>query len=163
MSSVFPKNLSHPHPPFVTLSDAMEDRKSDPKITKWGSWALVVSSFPYSLFALPYIPPPSQHLSFNHPPNKCEVIQRGGIPLTINVLTHFSSSRDIVQQALAVLFSLLTEDNRTKVNMSSVRQMALTAGIIDVIQAVEKKHGKENQGIKGLCQGILNSLITEWS
>jgi hypothetical protein len=104
-----------------------------------------------------------QHLSFNHPPNKCEVIQRGGIPLTINVLTHFSSSRDIVQQALAVLFNLLTEDNRTKVNMSSVRQMALTAGIIDIIQAIEKKHGRENQGIKGLCQGILNSLITEWS
>lgn len=62
-----------------------------------------------------------------------------------------------------MLYNLLAEDTRTKVNISSVRQMALTAGIIDVIQTIEKKYGKVNPGIHGLCQAILNSLISEWS
>lgn len=83
--------------------------------------------------------------------------------MSISILGAFASSKDIVHQSLAVLYNLLAEDTRTKVNISSVRQMALTAGIIDIIQSTEKTYGKDNQGIKGLCQGILNSLISEWS
>jgi tRNA A58 N-methylase Trm61 len=85
------------------------------------------------------------------------------MPLSINTLSTFSSSRDTVHQALALIFNLLTEDNRTKVNLSSVRQMALTAGIIDIVQLIEKKYGKESPSVQGLCQSILNSLISEWS
>lgn len=41
--------------------------------------------------------------------------------------------------------------------------MALTAGIVDEVQEIEKRYSKQNKGIASLCQGILQSLISEWS
>lgn len=61
------------------------------------------------------------------------------------------------------MFNLVSDDTRTKVNISNVRQMALTAGIVDEVQEIQKRYGKQNKGVVNLCQGILQSLVSEWS
>lgn len=151
------------------IVDVMESHRNDPKIAKWGCWSLV-------------------HLCFNHPPNKREIVQRGCVPLSVRILSlHFSLSDDLMvtHQALSLIYSLLSDDVRTKVNLSEVRQMALTAGVIEEIGEIEKRVNKEKmkekerkgrerveerqkrmegyQVISTLCKGILNSLISEWS
>ena len=81
----------------------------------------------------------------------------------MHILSTFKSSQTIIYQSLALLYNLLIEDPRTKVNLANVRHMALAAGIVDEIQDIQKLHGKQNKGLADLCKEILPRLISDWS
>ena len=116
----------------------------------------------YGTLMCDYVLCSMQHLTFNHPPNKREVVQRGGIPIVTRILTSFIDREDIVQQALALILNLVADDFQTKISLSDVRQMALTHGIVDITQEAEKRY-RGNQNLQRLCKAILDALIKEWS
>ncbi|CAE7428254.1 unnamed protein product, partial [Symbiodinium microadriaticum] len=121
----------------------MHARQDDIRVGKWGCWALV-------------------HLTFNHPPNKKEVVQRGSIPLVVNVLNTFSSDESVTHQGLALMLNLLSPDPQAKMSLSDARQMALTHGIVDTLQTAEKRfHGSDS--MQQLCKTIQENLMLEWS
>ena len=82
--------------------------------------------------------------------------------MVIAALNAFVDSEDVTHQGLALMLNLLAPDVQAKVSLSDVRQMALTHGIVDSVQAAEKKF-RRNGSLQQLCKTILESLMLEWS
>jgi hypothetical protein len=112
-------------------------------VVKWGCWSLI-------------------HLTFDHPPNKRECHQRGGLTLVIDALKQHSKSAAVFEQALGIIISILIPDSQTKMNQSQARQAALAHNIFDVLQKSQKEF-KENEHIQAMINQILQILITDWS
>jgi hypothetical protein len=82
--------------------------------------------------------------------------------MIINILNHFATSQDVTHQGLALVLNLVIPDTQAKISLSDVRQMALTHGIVDTVQAAEKQF-RTNPNLQQLCKTILDTLMLEWS
>ena len=112
-------------------------------VVKWCCWSLI-------------------HLTFDHPPNKRELYQIGGIVHVIDSLQHFPKSVPVFEQALGLIINVLVYDSHTKMNQSQVRQAALANNIFNVLQNAQKEF-KINESIQGMINQIFQILITDWS
>lgn len=82
--------------------------------------------------------------------------------MIISTLNNFATSLDVTHQGLALVLNLVAPDSHAKMSLSDVRQMALTHGIVDTVQAAEKRF-RDNDNLQQLCKTILDSLMLEWS
>lgn len=112
-------------------------------VVKWCCWSLI-------------------HLTFDHPPNKRELYQIGGIVHVIDSLQHFPKSVPVFEQALGLIINVLVYDSHTKMNQSQVRQAALANNIFNVLQNAQKEF-KINESIQGMINQIFQILISDWS
>jgi hypothetical protein len=77
---------------------------------------------------------------------------------------HSQTSIDIARQGLALLFSILANDEsgQLKFNMSRARQMAMANGAVEVLQGLQREY-KADATISVTSQSILNTLMTDYS
>jgi hypothetical protein len=113
------------------------------EVVKWCCWCLI-------------------HLTFNHPPNKREFYQRGGLTCIIDSLKRHFNSAAVYEQALGLVINILVYDNQTKMNQSQARQAALACNIFEVLQRGQKQF-KGNDSIQAMINQVLQILITDWS
>jgi len=96
-----------------------------------------------------------------HPPNKREFVVQGGILVVILALKNHSDKIEVCQQGLVLLFYILNNDPKAKMSLTSARQMALTHGIVEVVQSAQRKF--KSAEVQATASGILEILISDWT
>ena len=149
-----------------------------PQFCKWCCWTLIVSwrFYAYSVFiswivfssyhsALTvtacHSPAHSKNLVEMHPPNKREFVVQGGILIVILALRDHSEKIEVCQQGLVLLFYILSNDPKTKMSLTGARQMALTHGVVEVVQSAQRKF--KSPEVQATATGILEILISDWA
>ena len=127
----------------VTVRFMDEYYQSFPTLAKWSCWSLI-------------------HITLQHPPNKRELANRNGIETIINALKHNPEKSDLHSQAYMLLVNVLSNDNKTKMSLAKARQLALTNGLVDVIQSAQRTFVKVDD-IQSSTKFILDLLIADWS
>lgn len=113
------------------------------EVVKWCCWTMI-------------------HLTYDHPPNKREFYQRGGIVQVVDALKQHASSNLVYEQALGLIINVLIYDSQTKMNQSQARQAALASNIFEVLQRAQKEF-KSQDAIQAMITQILQILIQDWS
>lgn len=129
---------------------------------KWCCWALI-------------------HTTYNHPPNKAEVVRSEGIGLVVTCLRQHTkhltqgiydygestskgdtTEADTYYQAIALLYNVMMPDNQAKVNLAQVRQAALHSGLVDIAQGIQRKY-KDNENLSNIVSFLLSILMSDYS
>lgn len=124
------------------------------------------SYIPFSL-PHPYIPAAHndtlmQNITFEHPPNKRDFYEKGGLVLAIDALKRHPKNPEVYQQCLALVVSILQIDPHTKMNQSKSRHTALAANIVEALQN-GKREFKTHKTIVAMMDQIDQILIMDWS
>ena len=69
---------------------------------------------------------------------------------------------DVVRQALAVIFSILSPDAQTKYSLARARQSAMNMGLVDTLSELQKTFRKDPT-IVTTAQNIMNTFMKDWS
>jgi len=104
----------------------------------------------------------SIHLTYDHPPNKREFYQRGGLVQLVDALKIHAKSTAVYEQALGLMINILVHDGQTKMNQSQARQAVLAANVFEVLQRAQKEF-KSNEAIQAMINQVLQILIQDWS
>jgi hypothetical protein len=99
---------------------------------------------------------------YQHPPNKREFYMKGIIPLALQALKAFPTSKTIHQQGLSALFCVLAKDPQNKFNVASARTQALANGIVDVLQHARASF-KTSVDITVTVRALEEVIIQDWS
>jgi hypothetical protein len=103
-----------------------------------------------------------KHLVGDHPPNKRDFVLSGGVPYSLSALSVHMNDLDISQQGFAVLLCVLSPDSNSKINLSTVRDMALNHNIVNICRLSRFKHSECPQ-IEAMTSHILNITAAQWS
>lgn len=110
-------------------------------------------------------------MTYNHSENKKYLIQINFLTKLLQIIsltlsTNEILSSDLLLQYLALLHNLLSFDLKQSEEISYSRQVALSHGIIDLLQDIEKKSKLNNdiiqQQIHKVCKSIYDSLMVDW-
>jgi hypothetical protein len=104
-------------------------------------------------------------MTFAHPPNKREFVEKGGLSLIVKVLRTFGEKGDcepLIQQALSLLCCVISDDDQAKMSMSLVRQSVVAEGTTLLLEGIEKSY-KDSAIVQQLTQSIWRKLMTDYS
>jgi hypothetical protein len=101
-------------------------------------------------------------LVFDHPPNKAELVNSGGVEVVIKALDASPLEESTQKQGLALLFYLLSDDNMGKYSIRKARTSAVVHGVVSVIKRAQKNF-KDVADITDPCRSLIQVLTTELS
>ncbi len=98
----------------------------------------------------------------NNPANKAEIVQRNFLSSIVTTLSIHVKNIDLINQGLPLIFNIISDDDRAKMNLSKTRQAVMNYGIVDVIQSIQNTY-RSNVDLQRLCRCILDILAKEYS
>lgn len=104
----------------------------------------------------------SINLVYEHPPNKREFFQKGGVGLVIDGLKSHPTDLELHQQGLALIITIIANDPNTKMNQSKARESCLANGIAIMLQQCRKQFAQQAD-INSLVKQINECLMSDWS
>jgi hypothetical protein len=99
-----------------------------------------------------------QNICFNHPPNKCEFVHKGGLTAVIEILKKNRPKDNMVQkQGLSLLAYILRDDVQSMFHIGDARRGAIANGLVGVIQEAQSLF-KGDADIQTSCKFIMELL-----
>lgn len=103
-----------------------------------------------------------QNITMNHPPNRCDFVNAGGVPKVLKTLNSHLTDPDIQMQGMGLFLNILVEDPSAKYNVARTRESALTNGIGVILQDNLDKFSKHEK-LCAVCRKLQNALIQVWT
>ena len=91
------------------------------EVGNWALWALFI-------------------LCFEYPPNKAVFVAADGVPLTIDIMRNCRESLEVARHGVALIFDLMRENPKTRLDVWQIRKAALAVGLHDVLVKVMEEH-----------------------
>ena len=117
--------------------------RNTPNLGKWCCWCLL-------------------NIVYDHPPNKREFFIKGGLGYTIDCMNKNINKNDLFKQGIALILTIISIDNKTKMSLAKARESCLANGIFDMLQLGKKAHGNDPT-IEGIIKKIFDLLMADWS
>lgn len=102
------------------------------------------------------------NITYDHPPNKRDFYQRGGLVLVIDGLKHHAKSPQVYEQGLGMIINILIPDGHTKMNQAQARQSALACNIFEVLESSQKEF-KGNESLQAMSNQIMQILVSDFA
>lgn len=128
---------------IALILDTMDLFPESKSIVKWGSWALI-------------------NITMNHPPNRCDFVNAGGIPRVLNLLKDHEKDAGIQMQACGLFLNIFVEDPNAKYSIPRARESALTNGMGVILQDNLQNFSKDTK-LCAVCRKLQTALMQVWT
>ena len=125
------------------IVNCLRQCRATPAICKWSCWAIL-------------------NFVYEHPPNKRDFFIRGGLGYTIDAMNKNPSVLDLYQQGLALILTIISTDNDTKMSLAKARESCLANGVFDMLQN-GKKAFVDDSSVQEMIKRIFDLLMADWS
>ena len=98
----------------------------------------------------------------NHPPNRCDFVEAGGISRVLTVLKEYAKNPDIQMQAMGLFLNIFVEDPSAKYSVPRARESALTNGMGVLLQDNLQNFSKDTK-LCAVCRKLQNALMLVWT
>ena len=98
----------------------------------------------------------------NHPPNRCDFVNSGGIPKVLKCLQEHNTDAGIQMQGMGLFLNIFVEDANAKYSIPRARESALANGMGVILQDNLLNFSKDLK-LCAVCRKLQHALMQVWT
>jgi hypothetical protein len=101
-------------------------------------------------------------MTMNHPPNRCDFVNAGGIPKISKCLEKHRTDVSIQMQGMGLFLNIFIEDPNAKYSVLRARESALANGLGVILQNNLVKFSNDVK-LCAVCRKLQHALMQVWT